>query len=299
MKSCSSIVPSSKASTACLLDVPTNLLITKPTFEFANYVAAENSENYRIGIQEGATINALTMYPTLPMRSVAVTKPAPNNETDGSGAQTGTFLPPGSAIVDLKVSACDFKEMLTSMQGGIYRTFIGLGANKLMGTMKPNGVIRGFTGQIIANPIGFPTKDAKLTEMQLHINFEDVEEFNNFVIIELPIALSELTEFTALGLNAMVKTPLAASDMTVKVNQRCTDTLESEVLTAEIVSTNITDTPDVAVGVASNGEYIITLQKSATPEDLVAGDYINYILVTKTTNVYDKVSNVIEGRLWP
>jgi len=293
---CSGIMPGGKAADACILDQPTNLIITKSDVSFSNYVNAHNSEKWREPIQE-----TLKMYVTLPMRSVAVEKASEVKETDGAGVNVTTNLVPGGAVVDLKTSACDFKEILQSMEGGFYKVIIGMGAQKAMVYEKKDGTLQGFTAQLTAIPIGFPSKDAKFAEFQLSINWSEIEEFKRFRIIELPLMLNELTEYTPLGLDAKVKTALSGDDMTLTVNERCVDTLITETLTAKIESFSPgMDTPAVTVTAVSgtDGDYTVKLEKGATPAQLEAGDYINYRLVKKTGDIYDSISNIIYGRLW-
>lgn len=293
MNSCSALIPNGSTRKGCLTDVPTNLFPMTLGETFTNYLEIQNEEIWREKIQED-----LSVYPTLPVRNVAVTKPSSNKETNGSGSEVTTRLIAGGVVVNLKTNACDFKEMLLSMQGGYYSVMIGLGANKVLAKVNSDGSLTGFTGQLVSIPTGVPTFDAKLEEFQLEINWDDVEEWNNYKIIELPFDLNEINEFTPFGLDAMIKTPLVGTNMVVNVTERCAGIPETETLEAEIMPVNGTNvnTPIVTPVVGTNGDYTVTVENGvATP--LVAGEYIIYRLVIKTDDVYEKVSGWIKAKL--
>lgn len=289
---CNSLIPNGSAKTICESDQITNLIFQKQDVSFDNYLDAMNSETWRISIQE-----ELKSFPTLPIRQVAPVKPAENKESDGTGAEVTTRLNPGGGVVDLASNACDFNEMVKSMKGGYYRVPIGLGDNKVLLHEKKDGSLVGFLGQCTAIPTGMPGKDAKLTEYQISINWQYVSEFQSVRVVELPIDLNELVEFTPSAIDAKIKTKLSGTDMTVNLTARCTKDFETETLTGEILDTNVEDAA-ISVAAGSNGDYVVTLEKGSTPTALEAGDYINYRIVKETSPVYEKLSNVINGRLW-
>ncbi len=290
--SCTALIPGGSARQGCITKQVTNIIPLYPGTTFANYLAAQNVETWRGLIQED-----LHAYPTLPISNVSPTKPSTNKESDGSGAETTTRLSPGGAVVNLKTNACDFKEMLLSMQGGEYPVVIGLGADEILMYEKPSGVLTGFTGQITAIPTGMPGKDAKMEEFQLDINWQDIEEWKNYRIIKLPFFISELVELTPTAIDAKLVTALSSTSITYHITQRCSDVAETDTFTAEVLSSNV-DVPAVTVSAGSAGDYILTVEKDTIPVVLAAGDYIKIRLVKMSTDVYTKISQIITLRLW-
>ena len=287
---CSGIVPAGLAKTHCITNQPTNLIIMEEGIEFTNYVDVENVETWKTKIQVDRTV-----YPTLDIRNVAPAKPSVNKETDGSGAEVVTRIAPGGAVVNLKTNACDFKEILQTMNGANYSIVIGLGSNQVLMQELEDGKLTGFTGQITAIPTGYPGKDAKLEEHQLDISWDNVDEWKNYKIITLPIFLKELVEETPLGLDLSIKTALSTATVIVTVQERCDGDLSTEVLTAEVTSYSsamaMEPTATCTAVAATDGDYTIAL--SATP---AAGQYVNFRVVKKTSTVYDKISNIIKAK---
>jgi hypothetical protein len=288
--SCLSIIPNGGARKACLLDQPTNLIFLKRGTKLTNYVDAQNVETWRALIQD-----TLLAYPTLDIRNATPTRPAPAKDTGGDGGQVTTRLDPGMVVVNLKTNACDFKEMILKMKGANYDVCIGLGVDKIMMLEDWNGELGGFDGQITAIPISMPSKDAKLEEFQLDINWDNVAQWDKYRIVQLPIYLKELVELVPLGLDVQVKTKLAASTAVVRITQRCLGDAESETLTW--VETRSSESGITVVPVAGDGgEYTCTVEK-AVAAALEAGDYVEGYFIKKTLDVHDKISNEVLFRL--
>lgn len=182
-------------------------------------------------------------------------------------------------------------------KGDEYGVAIGLGNNQLLMLQKPNGKVTGFTGQVTAIPTGMPGKDAKLEEHQVQINWQDVSEWDNYIIITLPTFISELVEYTPQGLDAKLKTTLSGTSVVYHITPRCSDENEKNTLEAEILRSNVTS-PAVDVSAGSNGYYTLTVEKGSTPVALVTSDYIIVKLVKKTSDVYNKISQYLTLRLW-
>jgi len=297
-------IPNGQVLKECINEQLTSLIVFDNDVSFTNYVDAENSETWRALIQEGTLASDIQAYISLDVYNVTSTQPSPNKETDGAGNETTTRFAAGSAIFNLRTNPCDFKQILQTMQGGSYKFALGLGENKVM-LVENNktGVLKGFSGQGTSHPY-FPAKDAKIEEFKIEINWSDVNEWRNYRIIELPISLKELAEFTPLGLDMQVKTQLASSDMDVKVATRCAASisdLETDTLTGEVTKFYAgLDTPTASPAAGTSaGDYTVTVQKSAVPEDLEQGDFIEYQVVKKTGSVYEKVSNVVRAQLAP
>lgn len=285
--SCLSIMPNGAGRDACILDQPTNLFIFKTGVKFNNYVDASNLEKWRVLIQE-----SLTVYPTLPMRNVASTKPSVRTETDGAGVDIDTGINAGGVVINLKTSSCDFKEILKAMSGGFYGIGIGLGSNKVMLLENHKGELSGFNAQCTAIPFGMPTNDAKIEEFQLKLNWQNVDDFKNYRIIEMPVMLNEITELTPLGIDVQVKTALASTAMAVKITERCMGVGVTETLTFVVTDSNVSDA-NVVPTATSNGEFTLVVTKEATPVALIAGDYIKGYYVKMDTLIHELISGEV------
>jgi hypothetical protein len=119
------------------------------------------------------------------------------------------------------------------------------------------------------------------------------KEFRKPKLVNVNYDVQDLTEFIPLGLTAEIDTDFDGTQIILDVYTRCSPTdIHTGVMTGEVIRGTqglvITAVPTDGGG----GKYTVVVQKGIT--DLAAGEYAEFILVTKTGSVYDEISNVIK-----
>lgn len=266
-------------------------IITDPSFSWASVGAVDNIENIRVLLQETRKGFIVEFNGTTPTAGEAV------SETTGFGQNFTTGVNAGSLLGYVKSNPCDFKEVLSAFKGGTYNVALFLEDGSILvvdNLQSKEPALKGFEAQVYALDIGIPGQENQSQGYRLQINFFKAEEFRSFKVVDVHYSFNDLLDLLPLGLSAEVSTPWDGSDIVLSVATRCVgDSPKSGALTVEIekatqglvVSGTATDNGD--------GTYTVTIQKDG-PADLAAGEYARFFLVSKTGDVYDEISNVIE-----
>lgn len=267
-------------------------MITLPEASWTNRADFQNTETMRVKIQE-----ALSVFIVREINGADVTQPELVNETTGFGKQVATRVTPGSVMAYIESNSCDFNEMMAAYSGGIYKIVSFTEDNKMQAHIKRNGVIEGFEAQVYAVPFGVGGVDNQTQQWRLQINWTNVDQFKSVVTVNSVKSARGLLELVPAGISAEVKTDYVVGTgiQVVNVFDRCDPTtIETDVLTAEIVD------PGTEIGATSSpssnsdGTYDVTIQDGeAIPGNLELGDYVKYRLVKKTGDIYEKISNAI------
>lgn len=266
-------------------------IITDPSFNWASVSAVDNIESLRVILQETRKGFIVEFNGTAP------TNAEPVNETTGYGQTITTAINAPSLIGYAKSNPCDFNEMLSAFNGGTYNVafFLKSGGIMLVDNLQAKSPsLRGFRTQVYAINVGVPGRENQTQNFRIQMNFQSADEFRKYKVINVHYGFNDLLELLPVGLQADVITPFDGTQVVLNVYDRCVaDSPKSGVLTAELQSgtqgLTITATPTDDGG----GQYTVVVQKMG-PADLGTGEYARFFLCSKTGNVYDEISNIIE-----
>lgn len=213
-----------------------------------------------------------------------------NNTTDDPNIVTGAVskakkitndpLPSYEFFLDSNI--CDFKEMLNTVKGGNYGVFYELQDGTILGSIDTSGTEIGyfkpFQVNIKANTKLLQEVDAT-TAFRLYVNHTKKQQMFDQFIFEPSWDTSELVEAMPIGLNLIQTAVYSSGTQTVQIGNRCADN-KTGLVTAdfdESASMSNVSTPLVTMTTENGGgSYDLTIQKDATPANLVDGDYVVY-----------------------
>jgi len=264
-------------------------VITDPSFSWADAGAVDNIENLRVLLQETRKGFIVEFNGSEPTAAEAVT------ETTGFGDSIITAENAPSLLAYAEMNACDFSEILKNYKGGTYNVSFILADGRLMLCDKLTK-LQGFQTQVYAHRLGVPGRANQTQQYRITFNFLKGYEFDNYKIVGINYTVDDVLDLLPLGLTADIKTAYDSGTGVIVLNvyTRCLpDAPKSGTLTAEILRATqgltVTATPTYDDG----GQYTVTIAKSG-PAQLATGEYAEFILVSKTSTVYDEISNSIK-----
>jgi hypothetical protein len=271
---------------SALREVKAVLIHKAGTSKFDNAAALDNLENMRVKLQEEEDLYVFKV------QGSTATKGEPNLVTSGYNIEFPAGYNPPQLTVFGETNACDFREVLKSFSNGTWECRLLLADNTIM-DYSDGKDLYGFTTKL-GVPRFVPDRDNQAEQFELRLYFIDEEQFTNYSITKVNYGVTQLNMAMPSGLNMIEATAYAAGANVVDVNIRCTDNEIADVLTGEVVSTNIvgetvTVTPTYN---AVNLNYDVVFAKGAGSP--VAGDYIYYRLVDKNGLIYNRVTNVLQ-----
>ena len=275
------------------LEAAENIILWTSGESFANRGAFRSQESHRVKIQEG-----LSEYVPVGIKGYESTPGEVNKETsDFDGSSVVTFEGPPSIVLDIQTNPLDWNEQMAQLQGGVYRVgFIMKKTGDVFVSVSPAGVVKGFIGNVFAQAVTLRAQGESFQTYKLMIDFQQVSEFRNFDLIDMPFNPTvELVSKMPLGLTMKTAGSYSASDINVTVTER-DGTPYTGTLTVEEIESYDSVTglaiADFSSSVVNNtgGSYTLTLEKNLTPETLVAGDFVTIRVATKSTLVYNYVS---------
>lgn len=267
---------------------PKMLGISNTKISYANYEAAQAIASVQALIEEDATY-----FVTPNFTSFDSTNSEPVTETDGYGRDRDTRNTPGSDLFYLDSNPCDFNNYVNSINKGSYYIEVFFSNNYKLLTKKSDGTLEPLKGQVNAVPVGVPSLDNKIQQYRLKINWDNVEQMENVVLVQLVDDLIDYQELMPVGWSWDWNTAYAATARDIKIWERCDRTsLMTQTPTARLIDWNV-DTPAVTAGAPTLGVSTLTITKAGTPVALVAGDYIKFVLEFKTGAVVDYTTDVI------
>ena len=263
-----------------------------PSFSWASVGAVDNLESLRVLLQETRKGFVIEFNET------ETTASEPVDETTGFGQTITTEITAPMLVGYVKTNACDFVQMLDALNGGTYGTAFFLSDGQIMvvdNLQAKSPALKGFSAQIFAINVGIPGQSDQTKGYRVKVNFQDASEFRNYRMVSVHYGFNDLMDLLPLGLDAKVSTPWdGLNQIVLDVSTRCVpDSPKTGVLTAEVVgkTQGLTVTATPTAGTA--GIYTVVVQKSGAT-DLAAGEYARFQLVSKTGDVYNEISNIIE-----
>lgn len=275
------------------IEAAENIIIFDASKSFATIGAFQSLENHRVAIQE-----ELKEYVPLGIKGYESTPGTLNKETsDFDGSSVVTFEGPPSIIMDLQSNPCDWGELMAQLDGAGFRIgFVMKKTGDIMVSVLADGTVKGFLANVYAMSPTLRPQGESFQSYKLSVDFQNLTEFRTFNIIDMPFNPSvELPTRMPAGLTMKTAGSYAASDINVTVFERCSGAYTGTLIVEEITSyDSVTNLPidSFSSSVVNNGagSYTLTLEKDSTPVTLVAGDWVNIRVATKTGNVYDYVS---------
>jgi len=223
----------------------------------------------------------LTIYAIAGLDSYDVTTDDPNIVTQPvKKSKKITNQPVPSFVAYLDANACDYKQLLGTLNGGTYGIFYELQDGSIMGSLDQSGSEIGYMKPLRAsvNAIdkGFQEVDSTQA-FRVYVNHTSVKEFNNRFYLEPVWDTSELAMSMPIGIN-MVKTGAYSSgDQEVKAKIRCGNNYVGLLVADfdEDERQGNVDTPAItAASDDGGGTYTLTAQKDSSPVNLVDGDVL-------------------------
>jgi len=285
---CNLSIPLGKADCAANYGDPKMLGISSANISYANYEAAQSISAVQAAIEENSTYVVTSNFTGLD-----VTNSEPVTETDGYGRDVDTRNTPGSAIVYLDSNPCDHNNYVGNFQKGTYYVEVFFSNNYKLLRRKSDGTLEPLKAQLNAMPVGVPGLDNKIQQYRLKMNWSNVEQFEDVVLVELVDELIDYQELMPIGWSWQWNGAYAATSRDIKVWERCDRTsLMTQTPVARIINSNV-DTPAVTGGAPTDGVSTLTITKESSPVALTSGDYIKFVLEFKTGSVVDYTTDVI------
>lgn len=273
-----------------------SMAITAPSFSFASIAASKNLETWRTAIQEQGTYDDVPLSVMRKIRSVEITEPEAVEETDGFGVKFVDVFNAPSMNIMLSSNPCDYQE-LVSLGAKIVRIIPLNEDGSKMYHLTDTGTLKGFEAQIVARPFSPKSRENKITQYPLMVNFTQIDEFKNVKVINDGLDTYDYLEDMPVGYTQEITSALSTANMYVKIYKRCSETtLGTDTFTAEILETNLTTTDySVSVGAISTGISVLTIYRAGTTE-LANGEYIKFRLVKKNGDIYEQITNALIAR---
>lgn len=254
-----------------------NVLICDKDVSFA-YAAKKVLSNWTDLIKQD-----LTIYAVAGLDNYNNTTDDPNIVTGAiSKAKKVTNNPLPSYEFFLDSNACDFKEMLKTVQGGIYGVFYELQDGTILGSIDQSGTEIGyfkpFKVNIKANTKLLQEVDAT-TAFRVYVNHLNFKQVFNQFFFEPSWDTAELAEAMPIGLSVVMTAISAGATQLINVITRCagayvglvTADFDESLTMSNVAVPLVTMTTD-----SGGGDYILTPTKESSPVALVDGDYLAF-----------------------
>jgi hypothetical protein len=292
MNECSPLLPGG-INKSCVTDLKEikNIIITTEAAYFTSLANAASVVQWKTKLQTD-----LSVYAPLGINDYEPTTDDPNIVTmPATGRKAVTNTPVPSGIFRLMSNFCDYKELLNTLKGGVYRVILVDSNGNIYGTMTSAGYFKGFVCTINAITKGMPLKEVA-NNFSLWVNFLNYDEFLAGVSMSLSWSPTiELTENAPVGLSMLATGAYSVTPgtITVQINTRCGTGYTG--LTAadfEVIESN--NLASVAITTATDsgaGAYTLTIQKGSSPISLAAGDYVIIRVKKLATTVVTHLSS--------
>lgn len=254
-----------------------NILICDKDVSFS-YTAKDVLTNWTDKIKQDLTIAVLPG-----LVNYSPTTDDPNVITNAvSKAKSINNNPVPSFEFMLDSNSCDFKEILNTLEGGIYGVFFEMQDGTIEGHVDQSGAEIGYFKPFTAQVKSF-TKGAQEIDsneaFKLYVNFKKYAQIKNYFLFSPAWGVDELLEAMPIGLMAIKTAVYATGDQTVNIKIRCASGYTGLVVGdfEESASMSNVSTPAVtAIVDDGGGNYTLTVQKDVSPVDLVAGDIVTF-----------------------
>ena len=221
-----------------------------------------------------------TLYGAASLINYSVTTDDPNNVTEPvSKRKTITNTPVPSFEFFLKSNFCDFKQLLNTLQGGIYGVFYEKQDGSILGRFDQSGSDTGsfkpFRAEITALTKGAQEIDS-VESFKLFVNHQSYDAFLDGYLLTT-IDTNDVIASMPVGLNIVKTAAYAAGDQAVQINVRCAAGKTGLVIAdfeVDLTRTNVTTPAVTAVVENGGGAYTLTVEKEVVPTSLVDGDIV-------------------------
>jgi hypothetical protein len=207
-----------------------------------------------------------------------------NVETSNTGVKGVFTQPVPSARIFLDRSFDDYRQFFRMNSTVVEVEFITADGKRGLVPIS-NGAYKGLRGQIYASA-AFPNFENNQEAHPIDIFFKDVAEFQNLEFMQMSYTASEIEGLVPVGLTLRATAPYAAPAGTigVKAVKRNSNVGYAGLDVWVVIDSNVASAAVTAVA-GTDGSYVLTVQKSAVPEDLAAGDYVT-VQANKTVATY-------------
>jgi hypothetical protein len=201
-------------------------------------------------------------------------EPTENTTPLGKTYKDGDPIPKGTTYVD--AGFMDYKAML-AYDGAEFDVYFLLQNGGQFCTLNSSGEYKGFTATLGVRK-GLPMED-RLQNYPLMMYFDNVDEFEEAVVISPDYSTNDIKELTPAGLDIKLVTAYTGGDVVVKVVTRGTGEGFTGLAVGDFDVKDSNATPTVAVTVASDdglGQYTLTVKKDndGTPANLASTDWV-------------------------
>jgi len=207
-----------------------------------------------------------------------------NVETSNTGVK-GVFTQPVPSIrIFLDRSYDDYRQFFR-MNSTVVEVELITSDGKRGLVPVSNGSFKGLRGQLYASS-AFPNFENNQEAHPIDIFFKDVAEFQGLNFMPMNYTASEIEGLVPVGLTLEATAPYAvpAGTIAVKATKRNSAVGYAGLDVWVVVNSNVANAAVTAVA-GTDGSYTLTVQKSAVPEDLAAGDYVT-VQANKTVATY-------------
>lgn len=207
-----------------------------------------------------------------------------NVETSNTGVK-GVFTQPVPSIrIFLDRSYDDYRQFFR-MNSTVVEVELITSDGKRGLVPVSNGSFKGLRGQLYASS-AFPNFENNQEAHPIDIFFKDVAEFQGLNFMPMNYTASEIEGLVPVGLTleAIGAYAVPAGTIAVKATKRNSAVGYAGLDVWVIVNSNVANAAVTAVA-GTDGSYTLTVQKSAVPEDLAAGDYVT-VQANKTVATY-------------
>lgn len=238
---------------------------------------------------------ALTVHAFRAISGYENTTDDPNIQTLNSGRKYPTSKPAPSITLMLDSNYEDFVEVMNSVRGGSYGIVYFDDMGRVQVKRKGDGtyVPLPINAYAMSKHIPIPGENGSMFKM--YVSHFDYDDFLNCELVDPGFSFEELTLAMPVGLKMIATSTMATGSIHVQITERCGDGYEGLLNTDfEVVNSNNLTSP--AVTVASDdddGNYELTIQKSVSPENLDAGDFVDIIVNKGGGSLTTHISNVL------
>lgn len=259
---------------------------------YANIGAARSIESVRALIEEDAS-----MIVSKDINGGELTPPEMQSEENSFGKTGFLRIKPANDVIFLKTNPADYNGFVGAFHGETYwiEPYLVGGGNSNFKILHKNddGTLSAFPAEVVAVPVGVPTFEGKNQAFKLNLLWDNIEDWNNVVLIPLVDPLSDYEDLMPIGWDNEAAGAYAATEQDFRFWERNdVSALMTQTPTARIIDQNVA-APVVTFGAPVLGVSTITATKESSPVTMVAGEFITFVPESKTGSVVDYTSNEI------
>lgn len=197
------------------------------------------------------------------------------------GKKVASGKPIPSGVIYLDMSLCDYKH-IHDWEDTSFEFIPFFQDGSMWMSRKADGTLKGFRCQL-ATKAGLPPED-KMMSYPMYLFFDNYSEFKDVVLVKPDFTFTDILDYSPVGLEMLITTAYAASEVTVKVRKRGSGDPMTGLIAADFITVDqkVSLTPAGVVSLVDNGQgsYTLTLQKDTggTPATMVTGEWCKIIV---------------------